>query len=219
MRCKCGEEIERPETPDELLDHDIKKMLTEPGVHKVWFDFSKRFCPQKKDGTQPWKMKGWKLMCAIEKWAKKYPKDVRITGCDDSHYMGSDIVLIEHRVPGSWRKARYHGTTMIFVPQNGEEPAHVFLYPGHTKLLIEALTSIRKEAQPLQAAESRHGRWMRERTEKADKVFLRKREREAKRGKSRDGQGQDRVPDRKDGKAVLRHRSAKQRAGRSKGAG
>lgn len=184
MRCKCGEQIERPATKKEIADFKDMLDFKKPGVHRVWFDFEDRFIRHKKDGSCEWKLKGWKFICAVQKWAKKYPRDVRTCRCDDSHFMGSDIVLIEHRVTGGWRKAKYMGTTVVIIPVNGDGPLQVFLYPSHTEPLIKALQEVRREAHPLEKLERQRDRYESQQTRKIDQRFNRSLRR--KRKKARD---------------------------------
>lgn len=86
----------------------------------------------------------------IEKWAKKYPGDVRFVSCDDDYHASGMLVLIEHRA-----RASYMGTTAVFVPQcTGEPPVRFFLYPRHTDRLIAALQKVRKAAIVTESRES-----------------------------------------------------------------
>jgi hypothetical protein len=113
-----------------------KKDVEGEDVHVVWHRFQRRF----KTDTGKYKLKGWALMKAIAKWAKRYPTDVFITGCDDAFFAGSDLVFIEHQSPNT-----YMGTTVLYIPQcTGEEPIEFFLYPGHRKNLVEVLSKLNK---------------------------------------------------------------------------
>lgn len=88
------------------------------------------------------KWTGYELMQRFDKFAKKHP-EVTICGCDDSYHACSYICLIPHRTD-----SQLWGTTVVIVPQMGPfPPTEIFLYPGHSEGLIEALTSIVKEAK------------------------------------------------------------------------
>lgn len=108
-------------------------------VHKVAHEYDRRFKG----------LSGYELIVKVERWAKKYPDDVRLVSVDDSHFAGSLLVLIEHRT-----KTQYMGTSAIIIPQcTGEAPIQFFLYPGHRRELMRALASIEKVAVPVQARE------------------------------------------------------------------
>lgn len=102
-------------------------------LHRVWWDFQHRFL----DG-KPVK-KGYPLMVAVERWAKRFPKDVTVCTVDDAVHAGSSLVLIQHRI--SPRKV--WGVTVVYIPQcTGESPISFFLYPCHYKALAPALKRI-----------------------------------------------------------------------------
>jgi len=124
-----------------LSDHwrSFMRECPKENVHRVWHAFQDYFIRRVPEGEpfefcgkmmrherEEWKWRGYELMCRINKWADKHPNDVFIHGCDDSHFMGSDMVYILHRSQTEWM-----GVTVLFVPQNGDEPKHAFYYPGH----------------------------------------------------------------------------------------
>lgn len=138
----CGKEISRPMTAKEIVHYN--RYHGTGDVHKVYHEFHRKFKLYPNDGGKKYKYAGYASMTKIEKWAKKYPNDVRIVGCDDSHFSGSDIIMIEHKT-----KDRYMGTTVIYVPQNSGDPAEFFLYPNHRTNLMQALHDIGKAARPV----------------------------------------------------------------------
>jgi hypothetical protein len=81
---------------------------------------------------------GYKLIEKVEKWATKFPRDVRIVGVDDDYFTSSCLVLIEHQT-----EHHYMGTTAVFIPQcTGEPPTRFFLYPDRRNQLRSALQAI-----------------------------------------------------------------------------
>ena len=140
-RCReCREEKVLPMTKE---DWD-RIGFDQEDVHKVWHDFCKKF---KNDAG--WEYQEAELQSAVETWAKDYPDDVRIAGCDDTYFMSSDLVLIEHQ-----SKNKYMGTTVVYIPQRGE-PAEFFLYPGHRDWLDKALVGIWRKSQKVMTRENR----------------------------------------------------------------
>ena len=118
-------------------------------IHAVWHDFQDRFFT--KGGRSI--LLGYRLIGSVERWAERYPHDVRLVGVDDSHHMGSTLVLIEHRT-----KSQYMGTSCVYLPQCGEPPAQFFLYPGDRGALQEALVKVAKEERPIRERERRRER-------------------------------------------------------------
>lgn len=146
FRCHCGEEHERKMTCEEKrrCDEELFYPKLKNDVHRVYHQFAKKF---KKDDK--FLFTGYDLMERAEKWAKKFPGDVRIVGCDDSVHASSSLVLIEHRA-----NTDYMGTTVVYVPQcTGESPIEFFLYPSHRSSLLKALHEIAKEAAPREKKE------------------------------------------------------------------
>ncbi len=149
FRCSCGEFRERKAKREEAqwLKESLKKSSL---VHKVWHDFVQRFG----DSPKSWKCEGADFQDRVEKWAEKYPNDVRITTCDDSYFSTSLLVLIEHRTANA-----YMGTTVVVIPQcSGDPPSQFFLYPGHALALIEALKDVRAKAVPVEKADAKRSR-------------------------------------------------------------
>lgn len=92
------------------------------------------------ESTNKWKKKGWEFIQIMEKWAKKYPKDIFNAGVDDNYHAGSDIFFIRHGT-----KRSHMGYTALYIPQcTGEDPIAFFLYPGDHENLIKVLTKIWK---------------------------------------------------------------------------
>lgn len=115
-------------------------------IHRVWHDFAKRFMDNE---GRTFKGAGHTFMARVNRWAKKYPDDVVIVGCDDAYYASSDLVLIEHKT-----ETDYHGITVVYMPQcTGESPIAFFLYPGHRDGLLSALLASRAKARPIQRLE------------------------------------------------------------------
>ena len=145
FRCqKCGAEVERKATPGEraiLKDDDFWSLR--PALHKVWHEFQRRFYTPKTPREYRWK--GYDLMLRVEKWAEKYPEDVRIVRIDDAAFAGSILVLVEHRTP-----LKYMGTTAVCIPQcTGEDPLEFFLYPDDRDGLLKALLAIQAASRPI----------------------------------------------------------------------
>ena len=175
FRCPCGETRQREITKKELdhLKKDGTFTINVPhkfDVHYVWYKFVKAF---KKEVNIQWneyttkdkngkdkkvrfrtsnlvyKWSGFELAKRIEKWAKKWPNDIKIVRCDDAYHAGSDLVLIEHKAP-----VNYMGTTVLYIPQcTGEQPIEFFLYPCHREELVKALNHIGKKAELAQKSE------------------------------------------------------------------
>ena len=146
FRCKdtslvCNERAERLGTREEFEKlHTPIEWDEENNVHTVAHAFDREFHDE---NTGAWKLTGYPLMKAIEAFAEKYPEHITITRCDDTWFTGSDIVLIEHRT-----ETQYMGVTLIYVPQNSNgtdsTPSELFLYPGASKALMNALEAIEK---------------------------------------------------------------------------
>ena len=140
----CDARVARPVTPEEAAWHNkyhSLKAWTNPDtdVHRVWHKFNKKFKNLNEPGYRPaWKMRGYELMMAVEKWAEEYPDYVTIVNCDDSYHSGSRLVIFEHKAP-----KYYMGTTVIFIPQcTGEPPTEFFLYPEERSIFIRALQAL-----------------------------------------------------------------------------
>jgi len=106
-------------------------------VHFVWHKFMSKFMSRTTDG---YRLNGYALMQAVERWAAKYPKDVFITGCDDGSHASSNLVVIEHR-----SAQMYMGATVVYIPQLSGTPTEFFLYPWAQQGLIETLGKLGKK--------------------------------------------------------------------------
>lgn len=177
FRCSCKEERSRKMTKEEL--HHLKddgttltsiRVPRKFDVHYVWHKFVKAFkkeidiqwneyTSKDKNGKDKkvrfrtsnlvYKWSGFELAKRIEKWAKRWPNDIKIVGCDDAYHAGSDLVLIEHKAP-----VNYMGTTVLYIPQcTSEQPIEFFLYPYHRKELVRALQYIGEKAELAQKSE------------------------------------------------------------------
>lgn len=135
----CRAEKTRKATRKELALFGVTRTgFKDSGVHKVWHDFTSRFC----ENGGEWKVTGYDLMGAVREWSKAYPDDVRLVGCDDDHHASSLLVLVEHKA-----EDYYMGTTVVFIPQcTGEDPIRFFLYPGHRFELFRTLLDIEDAA-------------------------------------------------------------------------
>jgi len=151
FRCSCGETKTRRPTKAEI--RWLKDEWAESSrIHRVWHNFVRRF-REKESGA--WKYTdNADLQERVEKWAERYPKDVRIVGCDDSYFSTSLLVLVEHQTAKS-----YMGTTVVFLSQcSGDPPAEFFLYPGHTQALLEALKDVRSKARLIERGRTKRRR-------------------------------------------------------------
>lgn len=147
-KCRCGEEREREMDREERRRFKEEMFFPKPkdDVHRVSRDFFRRF---KKNWK--WKYSGYDFSKRVEKWATKWPSDVRVVRCDDGVFAGSNLVLIEHRAADA-----YMGTTVVYIPQcTGEPPTDFFLYPSHRAGLLAALREIEREAAPRQKRQRR----------------------------------------------------------------
>jgi hypothetical protein len=134
----CDEMRSRPALPEEQLS-----LKDHAALHKTAHAFQRLFRGDD-DGPQALELHGYEAMEKAEAFASEHPHDVQIVGVDDSHFTGSDLVLINHR-----GDSKFMGTTVYFIPQNGGHGAEFFLYPEHRKALARALDLIARQ----QAAE------------------------------------------------------------------
>jgi len=149
FRCEhegCGAQRKQPASTEmaALLAADWDRLVR---THGTWAEFRTAFMAQDNHGDGPFKLVGFELMEAIEKWAKGRP-DVRIVGCDDGMFSGSMLVLVEHCTDDS-----YMGTSLVYVPQLSGPPSVAFLYPGHRRDLVAALGAVGEAAEPRTAAQ------------------------------------------------------------------
>jgi len=147
----CSESVERLATPVEAahLNQRFAKPPRDRDIHAVAREFDRKFRDYTGKIASTWKKTGYALMYAVERWAKKYPEDVRLVSCDDSYFTGSRLVLIEHRA-----KRSYMGTTLISIPQLSDNPCEMFLYPHSVEALGKAMRDIRRQATPLEKQEA-----------------------------------------------------------------
>lgn len=158
-KCKsCDYRSKRPMTKREQANFDkSQKRLTERTnkLHKVWHEFSAKFMAFKDTGPitiggktykknmnrDGWKYQGFDFMERVERWAKKYPKDVYVLRIDDSYHASSDLVFVLHR---SGERTNW-GTSVVVITQcDGIPPKEYFMYPGHAKGIAEVLNKINK---------------------------------------------------------------------------
>jgi hypothetical protein len=110
------------------------------GLHHLWHKFTRRFKDRK---TQKYKLSGYALIRAIERWVDRnaFARNVQQCRIDDSYHAGSDVFLIPHEHDGE-----YWGTTVLVVTQcDGQPPCEFFLYDHHAKGLYSALDKILKK--------------------------------------------------------------------------
>lgn len=69
----------------------------------------------------------------IERYVKRYCKEIKIVHCDDSYHSGSILLLIPHIT---------HGVTVMFIPQCTTIQNNFFLYHGHYKMLMKELKNM-----------------------------------------------------------------------------
>ncbi len=142
----CGARRVRKATKQEALvfKQDQRRFQSESDkAHAVWHDFCKRFKPAP---DNVFKYTGYDFISRVEKWARKFPKDVRIVPCDDDYFASSILVLIEHQAP-----TFYMGTSVVCIPQLSGDPTCMFLYPRHRSLLLAGLLAIQKVSRGIEA--------------------------------------------------------------------
>jgi hypothetical protein len=141
---KCSAQRTRPSTKKESLKfvQNFKHMWEDARkLHRVYHRFVALYGNQ----MAGWKFKGYELMCRVEKWAKHYPNDVRISSIDDSHFCGSILVFIDHKSADAW-----HGVSVIVIPQcTGESPVEFFMYPESVKDAQKVLSIMARQAKEL----------------------------------------------------------------------
>jgi len=124
----CGE-ISRKSTKEEakkLRAYMKKSNKDKLALHRIYRDYI-----EKVEG----RLKGYDLMEAAEKWAKKHP-EIQSVRVDDDRHASSDLVIMPHE-----NGKDFMGLTMLYIPQcTGERPIRFFLYPRAIQRLIEALS-------------------------------------------------------------------------------
>lgn len=82
-----------------------------------------------------YKMVGYQAMRRVERYVEKHP-EIKLVTVDDSFFAGSMIVLIPHPKMG---------ITLLYIPQCGTDDTNqCFLYPHHSRDLMNELTSMKK---------------------------------------------------------------------------
>lgn len=162
----CQSRYQRKVTPAEAdfyAKHYRISFKSKAGVktiHTVWHELQRKFRVYKDGGevqiggkpvklSHPvgWKWSGYDLIRRLEKWADKYPKDVRTVTVDDDHFASSVLFLVEHQSDD-----QYMGTSVLYVAQcSGDPPAVFFMYPGHRRSLLAALEAINVASAPIEA--------------------------------------------------------------------
>mgnify|MGYP001768361592 CR=1 FL=1 len=77
---------------------------------------------------------GYEVIENIERYIKRYCKEIKIIRCDDSYYSGSILLLIPHI---------NHGVTVMFIPQCTTIQNRFFLYGEDYKELINGLEKMK----------------------------------------------------------------------------
>jgi len=160
MRCtKCNFRVENEMSPPEFAEWKQRQKLhnsKEMNVHLLWHDFTKRFML----GQDTFNIEKYGDKAgfgdAVCKWAEKHP-EVIVTGCDDSYFSSSDIILIPHQSIGLKKPVMlcheeipagpyFMGTSVVIIPQcDNQQPFQFFLYPGHTEGLLRSLLKVKTE--------------------------------------------------------------------------
>lgn len=144
-KCECGVHQERQATKSEKKIFAAQRKEDNRRIdemNKAWWDFVEKF----KDDNRNWKYEKYELMEKIEKWSEKQdPEVVVFSGCDDTMFMSSDLLLVHHIwTDQKTKKKNCWGTSVVLLTQDGQPPAEFFLYPGHTKGLIDSLQQVWK---------------------------------------------------------------------------
>lgn len=107
-------------------------------LHHIWWDFSNYMKQLYSNGNGDFdseQMIGSDASDTVYEYAKTHP-EIYIVPCDDSYFMGSDIVLIPHPEMG---------ITAIYIPQCCNSINKFFLYPGHIEHLIKTIEEIKSK--------------------------------------------------------------------------
>ena len=137
----CGHHFDVKPTPSEkaYLKLQMKEMNRHSrSIHRTWHAFCRKFggSPDKK-----WKLMGYDFMCAVDRWAQKWP-EIQVVTVDDNYHTTSYLVLVPHY---DKQQKDYWGTTCVYIPQcSGEDPIDFFLYPSHLDGLREGFERMRK---------------------------------------------------------------------------
>lgn len=158
---RCCASRERTMTPAERKYHDERygdtfcnKSSKEHNIHWLWHKFLRLM----KDDKGQWKWTpetAYKVMQKAERFARKHAKDgICIVGCDDSHFTGSDLVIVHHKDQDKWM-----GLSVVVLSQcSGQPPAEFFLYPNHVDSLMAALRDAKREEKRLRRCEAAKAR-------------------------------------------------------------
>jgi len=152
-RCETNYQVKMTKEERRYYRWEFKQMFN-PGGNKVWSAFQKYFFErEKREYTLlnktfkcweylDWKWKGYPLMCKVKKYVEKHPEIV-LASCDDNSCMSSTLVLIPHRDPDGGPRSGYWRTTVIFIPQNGGNPAEFSLSGWRERSLIDGLKKVK----------------------------------------------------------------------------
>lgn len=142
FRCTLCDEIKyEPLTKKEMVSHINKnnKMLKHSmEMHAVYHKFVKKFKIFTANEGGKWRWEGYTMMRMIENYIKRN-KEIKLAWCDDSTHCGSCLVLIPHK-----SRSEYWGTTVVYIPQYGDKPVQLFLYPGHLDGLMQEFGKFQK---------------------------------------------------------------------------
>lgn len=139
VHCRCGELRERSATRQERAAH-ARMWHESKSMHRLYHAFIDKFQVRLKGKPDAWRWSGYAMSERVYDWAR-HRKQVRIVGCDDSVFAGSDLVFIPHALKDS-----YMGTSVIYIPQcTDEQPIEFFLYPSHHEALLRVLKAIKAE--------------------------------------------------------------------------
>ena len=139
--CQCGEQFSRAMDAEELARYEAKiNPAPADDVHHVWHELQLALPDGWADEcSQEGKIQ---IMDVIEEFATKYPDQVLISGCDDTYFSTSQLVLVTHEA-----RDAFMGTTVLLITQCDEQPpAQFFLYPGHADGMADALGIIQARA-------------------------------------------------------------------------
>lgn len=135
---------ERPTTAQERRNMKKAWKAKDANVHKVWHAFMKYMG----DAT------GYDAMRKAEKFAKKHPTEIFISGVDDDHFCSSSLVFVVHRAEHSYEGLtgkdtgpKWMGVSCVYIPQcTGEKPVTIFFYPGDMRGTLAVMKELDKRA-------------------------------------------------------------------------
>lgn len=143
-KCECGDFQQRPASKSEMKRFAVQQKeqnRRRDEMFSSWRSFNKRFPNWKVPRSQEETL----IADEIDQWVRDNKiENVEVLGCDDTHHTSSDLILFHH----IWKdkgKKKCWGTTVLFFAQcDGQPPTEFFLYPGHTKGLIDSLQRVWK---------------------------------------------------------------------------